>query len=526
MRHSPGGERNWKHPHFISFNGTCCVVNNTTEALLDPLAAQPGPKKGCCYGCGAQLQTEEPSAPGYVPTEKYEQKRQHRQLGTLVCRRCQELSNGAMVPGVADLWGRDPDERVRTLVLPDQLRTQLARVREERAVAVLLVDVLDASGSFLSRVRDLVGKNPVFLVGTKADLLPKGTDLGEVVAWLERAAAHKRLNPIATFLVSSRTREGIADVAKAVRIERRGRDVYIMGAANVGKSAFVRAFVKDMSDVTSPQFDPAALGIANYLPVESAMPGTTLQLIALNTYESGGVLYDTPGVHLQHRLQHLLDPALTKQLLPKGKLKPFVPPRPQELATQAQLGASSATRRVAASGTYFWGGLVRIDVLGAPVSTSLAFYGPKAMHVQSLPLLNDSSDHLGAASAAGADVSSQVSADKAARAAHAESLNESRDNQQGEAGGTASTSGRESATEELFGIEIVRSRGGLRMIKEVKLNVSGAGPVADVAISGLPGWVSFRTGQSGGRLALRVWAPVGIEAYVRPPLPVPPPAVR
>ena len=32
----------------------------------------------------------------------------------------------------------------------------------------------------------------------------------------------------------------MADVVKAVRIERMGRDVYIMGAANVGKSAFVR----------------------------------------------------------------------------------------------------------------------------------------------------------------------------------------------------------------------------------------------------------------------------------------------
>ena len=37
-----------------------------------------------------------------------------------------------------------------------------------------------------------------------------------------------------------RAGEGIAEVAKAVRLERRGRDVYIMGAANVGKSAFVR----------------------------------------------------------------------------------------------------------------------------------------------------------------------------------------------------------------------------------------------------------------------------------------------
>lgn len=49
--------------------------------------------------------------------------------------------------------------------------------------------------------------------------------------------------------------------------------------------------MKEMSDVTSTQFDPAALGVAGHLPVESAMPGTTLQLIALDTFESGGILY-------------------------------------------------------------------------------------------------------------------------------------------------------------------------------------------------------------------------------------------
>ena len=30
----------------------------------------------------------------------------------------------------------------------------------------------------------------------------------------------------------------------AVRRERRGRDVFVMGAANVGKSAFIRALMK------------------------------------------------------------------------------------------------------------------------------------------------------------------------------------------------------------------------------------------------------------------------------------------
>ena len=49
----------------------------------------------------------------------------------------------------------------------------LLQVREKRAVAVLLVDLMDASGSFLPRVRELVGRNPVVLVGTKVDpILP------------------------------------------------------------------------------------------------------------------------------------------------------------------------------------------------------------------------------------------------------------------------------------------------------------------------------------------------------------------
>lgn len=32
------------------------------------------------------------------------------------------------MPGVADVWGRDSEERLKMLVSPEQLRTQLARV--------------------------------------------------------------------------------------------------------------------------------------------------------------------------------------------------------------------------------------------------------------------------------------------------------------------------------------------------------------------------------------------------------------
>jgi hypothetical protein len=48
-------------------------------------------------------------------------------------------------------------------------------------------------------------------------------------------------------LVSSHSGEGIAAVTSKVCRERKGRDVFVVGAANVGKSAFVRAMLKEMS---------------------------------------------------------------------------------------------------------------------------------------------------------------------------------------------------------------------------------------------------------------------------------------
>ncbi len=83
--------------------------------------------------------------------------------------RCRALSNGALVEGVADerRRGGAPDP-ARPLASPAQLRGALAALAGQRALAVLLVDMTDAAGSFLSRVRDLVGRNPVLLLGTKA----------------------------------------------------------------------------------------------------------------------------------------------------------------------------------------------------------------------------------------------------------------------------------------------------------------------------------------------------------------------
>ena len=48
--------------------------------------------------------------------------------------------------------------------------------------------------------------------------------------------------------------------------------------------------MESMSDALSRQFDPAAAAKVRRLPVQSAMPGTTLKFIPLKAFQTGGCL--------------------------------------------------------------------------------------------------------------------------------------------------------------------------------------------------------------------------------------------
>ena len=69
----------------------------------------------------------------------------------------------------------------------------------------MIIDILDASGSFLNRVRNLVGRNPIIVIATKSDLLPKGTNEVSVRAWLHDLVKFKKLNCLSTHLISNKT---------------------------------------------------------------------------------------------------------------------------------------------------------------------------------------------------------------------------------------------------------------------------------------------------------------------------------
>lgn len=55
---------------------------------------------------------------------------------------------------------------------------------------------------------------------------------------------------------------------------------------------------------------------------------------------------------------------------------------------------------------------------------------------------------------------------------------------------------------------------------QVRLVAKGQAKVADISISGLPGWVTVEVPSGRGEVQLTVWAPAGVEVFVRPPIPV------
>ena len=322
--------------------------------------------RGNCYGCGVALQTERADVSGYVDPDEYETKRVHKQLfGMMLCARCGDLSNGAMVNAVA---GQGGARMSQGLITPSQLREQLTHIRDKKVLVVKVVDVTDFHGCFLNRVRDVVGANPILLVLTKCDLLPNGTDLARLKEWARREVETRRKLTLAGIeCVSGRKGDGVENAVTAMFAERKGRDVYVIGSANVGKSTFIRAALKSMRELGN-------FGVpAKRLPTASAMPGTTLGMIPLRAFEGRGVLYDTPGVFLHHRMNSILAGEDIKRFRLGGSLVRYAPrPRCEDDASD---------RADFAGLTLLWGPLIRVDILLATPAAGLVFYGPKGMRV-------------------------------------------------------------------------------------------------------------------------------------------------
>ena len=472
---------------------------------------------------------------GYVPADEYETKRQHRQLnGMMLCSRCSDLSHGRMVNAVA---GQGGAKLSAGLITPSELREQLTRIRDEKVLVVKVVDATDFHGSFLNRVRDVVGANPILLVLTKVDLLPRGTDLDALGEWAaNEVTVKRRLTLAGVVCVSSRRGVGMREAVGAMFAERKGRDVYVLGSANVGKSTFIRAALKAMREGGN-------YGVpGKRLPTASAMPGTTLGVIPLRAFEGRGVMYDTPGVFLHHRMNSILSGEDIKRFKLGNSLKKYAPP--------PRVEGEETDRESFAGLSLLWGALLRVDITEATANANLTFYGPKGMRVAvvetaSLPdpeALEAAADlereaHR-AANREGAEEGAEDGAEDATplapsamaavEAARAENLRspalvtpygDAADPEADDILLPGTSAEYETARDETSVFH-------QRLVREARFDSregeDGYGALADLSVSGMNGWirVSRTSRRDDCAVRVKVWGPRGLEVFVREPMPI------
>ncbi|TGA99555.1 ribosome biogenesis GTPase YqeH [Sporolactobacillus shoreae] len=286
-----------------------------------------------CAGCGIKIQTENENAPGYAPPGALKH-------NPVICRRCFRLKNYNEIQDVP--------------MTGDDFLKLLSKIADADALVVYLVDIFDFSGSWIPGLQRFIGKNPVLLVGNKNDLLPKSTNPNKLKNWLRRSVRGLGLRPVDVLLMSAEKNHGIDDVMQNMEYYRNGRDVYIVGVTNVGKSTFINHLIRQSGngdgEITTSHF-----------------PGTTLDFIGI-PLDDGHMLYDTPGVVNLHQAAHFVSEQDYGEIMPSKEIKPKV----------FQLNEDQ---------TLFLGGLGRIDYTG-PGRRSLIVYASNALTVHRTKLEN------------------------------------------------------------------------------------------------------------------------------------------
>ena len=264
-----------------------------------------------CIGCGVEVQSEDPKKQGYLPKSVVE----NSQDKDLVCKRCFRLKNYNEVSDV-ELGAEDFYQLIKTLSKKD-------------ALIVKVVDIFDFSGSWIEDVVDIVGKNKdIVLVANKLDLLPKSVKPNKIKQWLFKMMKKKGIKVKDILLISAIKNQGVEELAMELDTLRRGKDVYIIGATNVGKSTLINKLI----ELTS--------GDKNVITT-SHFPGTTLGMIEI-PLDRATSIYDTPGIILDYDIAHYLDAKSLKLVMPKKEIK----------AKVFQLNEKQ---------TLFFGGLARMD---------------------------------------------------------------------------------------------------------------------------------------------------------------------
>jgi ribosome biogenesis GTPase YqeH len=233
-----------------------------------------------CIGCGVLLQYDKPEVEGYVEPNMYERSN--------LCRRCFRLK----------FYG----DYIFVNKSNEEYESILNRISSTGDLVIYMVDMFNISDELI--YVDKLLNNPMILVLTKRDLLPKSVKDEKIIEYLKTY----NLDVVDIISISSEKNYNLDKLYKMILKHKRSNNVYVVGNTNAGKSSFINKMIKNYS--TNKTFITTSM-----------LPSTTLDIMEIKLNDKLTII-DTPGLIEEGNIVNTYDYMTLKRVLPKSEIRP------------------------------------------------------------------------------------------------------------------------------------------------------------------------------------------------------------
>ena len=233
-----------------------------------------------CLGCGAFLQFDKPELEGYVESNMYDKSK--------ICRRCFRIK----CYGDYVFINKSNEDYIN--ILKD--------INNTDDLVLYVVDLFNINES-IKNINEYI-KNPLILVLSKKDLLPKSVKQDKIIKWLKQY----NLDFIEVISISANRNYQLDKLYQLIKKHKRTNNVYVVGNTNAGKSTLINKLIKNYSNNES------------YITT-SILPSTTLNMMEIKLNDDI-TLIDTPGLLDEGNIVNVVEFMLLKKIIPKKEIKP------------------------------------------------------------------------------------------------------------------------------------------------------------------------------------------------------------
>lgn len=233
-----------------------------------------------CTGCGALLQHYNDALEGYIDETKYET--------ATICERCFRIRN----------YGD-----YKCIIKDNNTFINIIKKIDSKDLVVLVMDLFNLPENLNIFTENI--KNPILLVLTKRDILPK-------IIYEERLLEYVnnyKLNYKDKIIVSSNKNYNFDNLLDKINEYKTSDKVHVVGFTNAGKSTLINKLLYNYSD-----------NVVNI--TTSMLPSTTLNSIEIK-FSDNMTIIDTPGLLQEGSIEDYIDVKTLKKIVPKKEIRPI-----------------------------------------------------------------------------------------------------------------------------------------------------------------------------------------------------------